>query len=385
MASLMKQDFEYARLYTPTGEYCGDPAAEGLLMGPETKKRYDENADGCAVTVCCITYHHEQFIRSALDGFVMQKTNFKFKVFVGEDCGGDGTAEIIREYAEQYPDLIVPFIRERNMGAQANLVDLCNRAHSPYVAFCEGDDYWTDEYKLQKQFDYMQAHKDIRLCYTRTKISAPENWHLNGWFRHDENGDMILPGCTPGFPVLPEYTAADFIMSFPTHTSSVFYRWDYDLVFPEWFFKGIIGDMPVTLLQLGLGKAVYLPDVTSVYRRSDVGVFMSGSTTEHFARTRLDYLRFLGGLRQYFGEHFGGYAQELFLRRMALEIMNYINTAVKLNDGGMLSKLASDYPLEALDVFALYMRVYKAYHTLPGDLQKLFSDPAALKKRLEEK
>ena len=103
------------------------------------------------MTVVCITYKHEAFIAQALDSFLMQKTDFKFKVFVGEDCGPDGTADIVREYARRYPDVIVPFIREENMGAQRNLIDLCQRATSPYIAFCEGDDYWIDEYKLQNR------------------------------------------------------------------------------------------------------------------------------------------------------------------------------------------------------------------------------------------
>ena len=123
---------------------------EGMTL---TERKALEN-DGTMVTVVCITYKHEEFIAQALDSFLMQKTNFKFKIFVGEDCGPDGTADIIRDYAARYPDQIVPFLRKENMGAQRNLIDLCQRATSPYIAFCEGDDYWVDEYKLQKQFDF---------------------------------------------------------------------------------------------------------------------------------------------------------------------------------------------------------------------------------------
>ena len=100
---------------------------EGMTL---TEQKAAEN-DGTLVTVVCITYKHEAFIAQALDSFLMQKTDFKFKVFVGEDCGPDGTADIVREYARRYPDVIVPFIREENMGAQRNLIDLCQRATSP--------------------------------------------------------------------------------------------------------------------------------------------------------------------------------------------------------------------------------------------------------------
>ena len=113
---------------------------QGNIIGPITQQKMAEN-DGTAVTVICITYNHEKFIAQALDSFLMQKTNFKFKVFVGEDCGPDRTADVVKEYARKYPDIIVPFIREHNMGAQRNLIDLCQRATSPYISFCEGDDY----------------------------------------------------------------------------------------------------------------------------------------------------------------------------------------------------------------------------------------------------
>ena len=89
MEFVTKKDFKYAALYNPEKEeYCTDSSEQGLVMDPETAKRYEEN-DDCAVTICCITYKHEEYIAQALDSFLMQKTNFKFKIFVGEDHGPD--------------------------------------------------------------------------------------------------------------------------------------------------------------------------------------------------------------------------------------------------------------------------------------------------------
>ena len=227
MEFVTKKDFKYAALYNPEKEeYCTDSSEQGLVMDPETAKRYEEN-DDCAVTICCITYKHEEYIAQALDSFLMQKTNFKFKIFVGEDHGPDGTADIIREYAAKYPDIVVPFLREENMGAQANLIDLCNHATSPYIAFCEGDDYWTDANKLQKQFDYMQANPKLRVCFTRTKIEAPEDWHLRSYYQANKDGEMIMPEAIPGFK-MPKgnLKAVDLISAIPIHTSTHFYRWN---------------------------------------------------------------------------------------------------------------------------------------------------------------
>lgn len=328
-----KDAFKYAALFDrETGEYCTDGSKSDLIMGPETAKRFEKN-DGCAVTVCCITYNHEDFIGQALDSFIMQKTNFKFKVFVGEDCGPDGTADIVREYAEKYPDIIVPFIREKNMGAQANLIDLCNHADSPYIAFCEGDDYWIDEYKLQKQYDYMQANSDMRACYSRAEISAPDDWFLRNWFKENKEGKLVFPDCEPTYKLKTEpISSFDCVWVFPAHTATVFYRWNYDVNIPDWYYTGIIGDHPIFLMQLGEGLAGFLPDVTAIYRRSNVGVYMSDSMDEHFLKTRLDHVRWMSGILDWYSNNHEKYPKLQFENRIKLESNNYLKTAIKIND-----------------------------------------------------
>lgn len=351
-----KTKFAYAKLFDPeTGKLAKNFERTDLVMGPETERRFKENADDCAVTVCCITYNHEELIRQALDSFLMQKTNFRFKIFVGEDHGPDGTADIVREYAEKYPDQVFAFCREQNMGAQRNLVDLCMRANSPYIAFCEGDDYWIDEYKLQKQYDYMQSHPDVRMCYTRTQIEAPEDWHLNSYYSHNEEGRIILPDCNPAFIKKEYYHVDDFSEKFsPDHTSNAFFRWNYDLKVPEWYYQGIIGDTPMTMMQMGIGKASFLPDVTSVYRRSDVGVFMHHSIEEHFIQTRLDYVRYLSGVESYFCEHHDGAYKSSFRNRIYTEIDNYICVVIKRNDRKLLTDLLERYPEQTMNLFKEY-------------------------------
>ena len=209
----------------------------------------DRNND-IKVTVVCITYKHEAYIAEALDSFLMQKTNFKYQIFVGEDCGPDDTAEIVREYARKFPNIVIPFIREKNMGAQRNLIDLCNHAVSPYIAFCEGDDYWTDEYKLQKQYDYMEANPELRVCFAKAEIRAPEDWFLNSYYKRDAEGRMIFPECDPSYKKKDGFLKADSFISFlQAHTSTLFYRWDYNLDIPEWYYDGYIGDWPLFLMQ----------------------------------------------------------------------------------------------------------------------------------------
>lgn len=121
------------------------------------------------VTIRCITYNHEPYIRQCLEGFVMQKTNFRFEAIVHDDASTDGTADIIREFADKYPDIIKPIFETENQyskhdGSIRRIMDA--HTHGKYVAICEGDDYWIDPLKLQKQVDFLDTHKNYGLVFT---------------------------------------------------------------------------------------------------------------------------------------------------------------------------------------------------------------------------
>ena len=129
----------------------------------------DEN--DIKVSVYCLAYNHEKFIRNTLDGFVSQKTNFKYEVIIHDDASTDNTTNIIREYEEKYPDIIKPIYQTENqyskgIGIIPNYI--VPRIRGKYVAACEGDDYWCDDYKLQKQFDYMEKHSECSMCVHNT-------------------------------------------------------------------------------------------------------------------------------------------------------------------------------------------------------------------------
>lgn len=123
------------------------------------------------VSICCLAYNQKKYIRQALDSFLMQKTNFKFEILINDDCSTDGTTEIIKEYEEKYPDIIKPLYHSENQYSksyrQGNMMSITfnfPRVSGKYTAMCEGDDFWTDEYKLQKQVDIMEANPDCSFC-----------------------------------------------------------------------------------------------------------------------------------------------------------------------------------------------------------------------------
>lgn len=126
------------------------------------------------VIVWCLTYNQKDFIRDALDGFVMQKTSFPFEVVVHDDASTDGTTGIVMEYARRYPEIIKPMIETENQwqkGGLKHIIGIMNDKHrrAQYIAFCEGDDYWTDPQKLQRQVDFLDSHPDYSMCFHSAK------------------------------------------------------------------------------------------------------------------------------------------------------------------------------------------------------------------------
>ncbi|TGY67494.1 glycosyltransferase [Phocaeicola sartorii] len=125
--------------------------------------------DSPLVTIQCLTYNHEPYIRQCLEGFVMQQTDFCFEVIVHDDASTDGTANIIREYEQKYPDIIKPIYEKENQYSKHDdsLIRIINEhTRGKYIAFCEGDDYWIDSLKLQKQVDFLEEHHDYGAVYT---------------------------------------------------------------------------------------------------------------------------------------------------------------------------------------------------------------------------
>jgi glycosyltransferase involved in cell wall biosynthesis len=121
------------------------------------------------VTACIIAYNHEKFIKKCLDGAVSQNLNYEYQIVIGEDKSPDGTLKICEKYQEKYQNLIKLIKRPKNLGMMGNWLATLRECDGDYIALCEGDDYWTDTSKLQKQVDFLEKNPGYALCGTRTK------------------------------------------------------------------------------------------------------------------------------------------------------------------------------------------------------------------------
>lgn len=215
------------------------------------------------VSVCCTAYNHERFIRQCLDGFVTQKTSFSFEVIVHDDASTDGTQDIIREFAARYPDIIKPIYQTENQyskGVRINLTYIFPRIKGKYVAICEGDDYWTDPYKLQKQVDFLESHPGCVMCSHLFDVYNERNKQLQ------KNDDSSFTGKSYDLDTLING-------EWYFQPLTVLFRFDaYDR---EHFASyGLSMDVILyyELLRRG-GKGYCLPDVMAVYRIHDGGVW----------------------------------------------------------------------------------------------------------------
>lgn len=237
------------------------------------------------VSVCVQTYQHASFIRECLDGILMQKTNFPFELILGEDESTDGTREICMEYAEKYPHIIRLFLRSRkdviyingSPTGRFNMVENLKAASGKYIALCEGDDYWTDPLKLQKQVDFLEANPDCVSCH---------HWHQYA-FPQQEGGYKIIPAPTKNQGYLPFEKASVkeiFANKLRVKTRTHMFR-NVIKEYPGWFYKVAFGDVPLTMLLGKYGEFGFINEPMAVYRQTGQGVSSHGKTNYWFKYT----------------------------------------------------------------------------------------------------
>ena len=235
------------------------------------------------VSVCCLSYNHEAYLRDTLEGFLMQRVSFPIEILVNDDASSDGTRAIIQEYAARFPELIRPFYQDVNLYSQGK--DLCLEvlypaARGKYIALCEGDDYWTDPDKLQLQADFLEAHPEYSACVHDTLV------HPCGGDRADYRLLHRGADCDVRFEDVL------FGMSHAFHTSSIVAKKEIIAHPADFFYVGLahgFGDHPDGLWMITNGPIRYLDRCMSVYRMHSNNAAWSSGVDSGYEAMR-DYM-----------------------------------------------------------------------------------------------
>ncbi|MGO1469475.1 MAG: glycosyltransferase family 2 protein [Tissierella sp.] len=220
-----------------------------------------ENID---ISICCLTYNHENFIADAIESFLMQETSYRYEILIHDDASTDKTPEIIEEYRVKYSNIIKPLYQKENQYSKGVSVSKINmeRAGGKYIALCEGDDYWIDIHKLQQQVDFLEKNNEFSLCVhsgdmvdvNNKKVHSVRPFKNNKVYKTEE---LILGG-------------GDM---FPTN--SMLFKTEHIKVLPKFYNISPVGDYPLVIYLSLKGKVYYIDRIMSAYR---VGV--GGSWTQ---------------------------------------------------------------------------------------------------------
>jgi len=242
------------------------------------------------LSVSCITYNHERYIRDAIEGFLMQKTNFRYEILIHDDASTDDTANIIREYEKKFPDLIKPIYQKENqwskgvsVGVEYNL----KRAKGKYIALCEGDDYWTDPYKLQKQVDFLEKNKNFSMCFHGVEEKDDEGRYLKNHWPNNKKTKKINK--------LNEIVKGNNIptCSIVFRNNFINYK-EFKILSENLFF----GDWVLQVLITKKGPAYFFNENMGVYRVTKKGLTQSTDAIKKLE----DILKFYKRLDKYFDD-----------------------------------------------------------------------------------
>lgn len=216
------------------------------------------------VSACLITYNHESYITQCIEGMLSQKINYDYEIVIGDDCSKDSTTKICKFYAQKFPDLIKYKKRDSNLGMIGNWINTLNECKGKYIALCEGDDYWTDPLKLQKQVDFLEGNKDYSICWTNYEI--------------EENGSLKKPNWFEGFfrGLYKDINFNNFGSPYCTYTLTCMFKSSCleNVNFNSFkFFK----DNTLYSLCLQKGKGAILNFFGGVYRINNASIYSSAS------------------------------------------------------------------------------------------------------------
>jgi glycosyltransferase involved in cell wall biosynthesis len=247
-----------------------------MKLEAEIKKSWRDDKTP-VLTIACIAYNHEKYIARCIEGFLVQETDFPFEIIIHDDASTDNTQNIIREYKEKYPNIIKPILQTENhwigKGISATVTVVWPSCRGKYIAWCEGDDYWTDPFKLQKQVTFLEQNPDYSICFHRVYELIDDSQLIKSLLNQEEEEKTFTIEYLAGY---------NFI-----HTPSVVFRNNFSETLPNWLSKSPVGDYPLHLLNARKGLIKYYPECMAVYRKHSASTWSSLSAQKTFEKWHL--------------------------------------------------------------------------------------------------
>lgn len=264
------------------------------------------------VSVAILTYNQKNFIGKAIDSALAQQTDFDFEILVGDDCSTDGAQEVIQEYQNRYPTKVKAVLHPKNLGQNGlfNTIETLKLAQGTYIAPMDGDDYWTDTAKLQKQVDFMEAHPDFSACFHNALIT----------YEDGSPSHVLNPPDQKTVITVEDLVGEDEIWFMAT--SAVMFK-NGIMHYPDWFLQSTSGDIPRYVILAKQGPIGYVPGVMSVYRKNRGGA----SFRDHYKDARFLYnrIRMYEGINKELGHTYDALLRRNIARyyRMLLDARQY--------------------------------------------------------------
>lgn len=311
--------------------------------------------DAPLVSISCLVYNHEPYLRDCFEGFIKQKTSFPIEILVHDDASTDHSADIIREYTEKYPDLFKPIYQTENQyskGVKISFEYQYPRAHGKYIALCEGDDYWTDPNKLQMQVDWLEEHEDYVMVCSDAIIEAPKKKLKWSCYRKDTTisvKDMVLGG-------------GSFVQ-----TCTIVFRKKLLDNYPQYCINCHIGDYPLQIWAILNGKVRYFSKKYGFYRFNHPASWTS---------SQIDYKKHIPGWRseitmlQGLNQHSSFKFNKVFTKKQTQFILEKaIFSATGVRDKQSIQLFLSSFPdikkdfsfIQKIDLFFAFKLPSKLY------------------------
>lgn len=232
------------------------------------------------ISIVCITYNHEKYIKQAIESFLKQKTNFIYEILIGDDASNDNTTKIIKKFENDYPNIIKAIYRKKNIGFVNNLKDLLSKAQGDYISLCEGDDFFINSNKIQMQVDFLDEKPECSLCFHPVKV----------FFENNEKEESVYPDSGINF----NFTLSELIRWNFIQTNSVVYRNQNNYAkIPS---NIIPADWYLHLYHARVGEIGYINKTMSAYRKHPKGLWWNYTKNMH--KTLIKYG--IGQLNTYF-------------------------------------------------------------------------------------